>query len=375
MKKTFLPLAIIVIVVGGIVGSFYWSTYHAVAALDAVALSPANYQPAALDLIKLCQSDPSFYTPNSAAYTDSNDAIWVPPSVARLHGGVSVNADRATVAWGINIYYCGWNLTRGAPTAGGRSYSWTLSFYSEDARKNRPLQTIIVAKDQRFTKTQYIGYVLAEFDRRLASQSDNRGDLATQRCLFLKDQNRLELLPAQVRKAAANYPHDWHDVLLGYLLDHAAGDKAAAGRLNRWAATATGPAAWLYAAYGFYQSGEMASGDAAVKQAIADKSSDPEWIGRDTAPIEMGMALKLYKSGNFKGCASLCDGILSSRHPNFTIRSSVQRLRGYANAVSPTHPAGTPIFGREEAVDPFRGFDLNLLYAAATPSPLPTTRP
>jgi hypothetical protein len=354
---------------------------RSIAQLDAVPLSPANYKPAAVELVKLCQSDPSLFSEQAVEYLTPFAPIWAPPSVAKLKPEtIDIHPDHARVTWGGGFYHCGWTLVRGQAAADGSSYAWTLSFYSEDQQNNRVLQTLEVPKDQRFTKDEFIHYVLAAFDDRLTTPPDagpftdfNDRELATARCLFLQHHHRLDLLPAQVRKTAAGNPHDWCDALLAYMLNHAAGDRSAAARLRRWADQATGPGAWLYAAYAFYRTRDTTAGDDAVKRAIANKSPDPEWMDYEIPEIELGMAARLYRSGDFKSCVNVCDGILSSRHRLFTNKASVQRLRDAAAAPSPA--AKPPAFERFASVDPFDGFDLDLLHTAATTSAAPGTQP
>jgi hypothetical protein len=386
MNKVFLcifyTVLVVVLLFAGAVAYFFFQIHRSMSNLNAIPLSPANYQPAALELVKLCQCDPTLFSEQSVSYLDPFDPVWAPPSVAKLHPEmIDVSADHANVTWGGGFYHCGWELLRGSATADGSGYSWTLSFYSE-GNPNKVLETINVGADHRLTEDDFVRQVLAEFDRRLASQADDgmytfesEWYLAAARCLFLAKHHRTDLLPAQVRKAATNYPHDWRDVLLGYLPDQVAGDPSAAEKLRRWADRTTGPAAWMYAAYAFYQAGEITAGDAAIKKAVAATSPDPDWIDKDAPLYELGMAARLYDSGNFSACVSLCDGILSSRHRYFTTNSSVQRLRDWAAATAASRPVQLPTFDKYTSLDPFGGFDLNLMNAAATSSRPSTTQP
>jgi hypothetical protein len=373
---------IVVLAVGavGAVGLFLYSIHRSVARLDAVPLAPANYQPATLELIKLCQSDPGLYSEPSLSMFGSFNPVWAPPSVSKLHPEfLQVTPDNVTVTWGGGFYHCGWQLQRSAGAADNSSYAWTLSFFSENRAAPQVLLTIAVPADQRLTKDEFFNQVLAEIDQRLASQvedgefTDAAYYLVPSRCFFLQHHQRLDLLPSQVRKGA-NYPHDWRDILLAYLLNHAAGDRAAGDRLRQWASQTPGPAAWLYAAYAFYESGDAAAGDAAIAKALASKTDDPEWIDKNIPEFELGMAVRLYDAGRFSECVRFCDGILSSRHRDFTTQPSVQSLRDAAAAPATSRPTASPAFDKYTCEDPFGGFDLKLLYAAATPTTAPSTR-
>jgi hypothetical protein len=345
-------------------------------------LLPANYEPAAQELVKLCQSDPSFFSKEDVSYLDPFDPVWAPPSVAKLHPEViDVAADHATVNWGGGFYHCGWDLFRGPPSADGRGYYWILSF-TTDGHQKKELKGLTVGTDVRLTEDEFIRQVLQEFDRRLASQADdgistNESSwyLAAGRCVFLAKHHRVDLLPAQVRKAAANYPHDWRDVLLGYLLDHAAGDAAAGDRLQQWADRTSGPAAWMYAAYAFYQAGDIDAGNASVKNALTATAQDPEWIDNDAPSYELAMAVRLYNSGNFPACVIFSDGILASLHRYFTTRSSVQNVRDAAASTAASRPAKLPEFDKFTLVDPFGGFDLTLLNSGRSSSHFSATQP
>ena len=386
MNKVFVCILsvvlIVVLVLAGAVAHIFFGIHRSIANLDAIPLSPANYEPAALELVKLCQSDPTFFNEQSVSYLDPFDPVWAPPSVAKLHPeGIDVSADHATVTWGGGFYHCGWDLVRGPATADGSGYSWTLSFSSE-GNPNKALETIKVGGDDRFTEDEFVSLVLAEFDRRLASQADDGmftsesgWYLAAARCLFLTKHHRADLLPAQVRKAATNYPHDWRDMLLGYLLDHAAGDPSAGEKLRQWADRTSGPAAWMYVAYAFHQAGDITAGDTAIKKAVAATSPDPDWIDKDVPLYELGMAARLYDSGDFSACVSLCDGILSSHHRYFTTMASVQSVRNWAATTAASRPVQLPAFDKYTSLDPFAGFDLNLMHAAATSSRVSTTQP
>jgi hypothetical protein len=371
---------LLILGVAGVIGyTIFFGIPAAYARLDAVPLAPANYQPAALELVKLCQSDPSFFSKEAIAAM--GDPVWAPPSVAKLNPeDLDIDADHATVIWGGGFYHCGWKLARGPAGTDDSSHSWTLTFFSE-SKPSKVLETITVASDQRFTKDEFVNYVLAEIDRRLAPQGDPQGSteaewyLPAARCLFLARYRRLDLLPAQVRKSAANYPHDWRDALLCYLLDHASGNHPPRVKLNRWAAQSTGPAAWIFAAYAFYQAGETTDAEDAINKALASTSPDPDWIDDDIDRYELGMAARLYRSGRFDRCAHFCDGVLQSRHQIFQNRSSVLRIRDWAAATAASRPAKLPAFDKYTSLDPFGGFDLGLLKSAASSSAHATSRP
>jgi hypothetical protein len=377
--RYFLLLVLIVVLgIAGFIGYFVWEVHHGISQLNAVPLSPANYQPAAIALIQLCQTDPGIYEEAVADMGDFNP-VWAPSSVTKLDPeGVDIAADHATVTWGGGFYHCGWELVRGARTAEGSGFSWTLSFFSEDS-PNQVLQTITVSSNQRLTEDQFVNQVLSELDRRLVAQADDglftseaTWYPAAARCIFLMKKNRVDMLPAPVRKAAATYPHDWRDVLLCYLLDRAANDPSADQKLRQWADQTNCPAAWMYASYAFYQGGNFKAGDEAIKNAVASKSPDPAWLDKDVPLYELGMTVRLYQSGNFTGCVSLCDGILTSHHSYFSTASSVHNVRDWAAATAASRPLKLPDFDEFTSLDPFGGFDLNLLMAVAK-LPHPTT--
>src|SRR5208337_249615 len=136
MNKVFLcifyAVLIVVLLFAGVVAYFFFQIHRSTSNLNAIPLSPANYQPAALELVKLCQSDPTFFSEQAVSYLDPFDPVWAPPSVAKLHPEmIDVSADHANVTWGGGFYHCGWELVRGPATADGSGYSWTLSFFSE----------------------------------------------------------------------------------------------------------------------------------------------------------------------------------------------------------------------------------------------------
>ncbi len=372
--KSRLPLVFLIplLIIAAPVLLYYFWIYLPTAWLNAVPLSPENYKPATVELVTLCQSDPTLYNRLATDFLCPFDPLWLPPSVTRLNPeGVDINPDRAAVTWGGGFYHCGWKLVRGAATANG--YTWTLWFYGEGS-PDRVLENIQVPASLRLTKEQFVAGVLAEINRRLAVGYDDhkyqpaKWYLPIQRCHFLEYHHRLLLLPAEIRASAAKYPHDWQDVLMAYLLDHS--NPSAGQKLRQWANQTGGPGAWVYAAYAFYQAGDDQSGDAAVKKAIADQSPDPEWLDKEIPLVELGMAVRLYKSHQLAACAKLCDAILSTRHRYFKTRSSVQRMRDLAASPAASRPPNAPQFGENAAIDPFGGFDLNLLYVAATTSPV-----
>ncbi len=121
-------LRTLVFLVGGIgllvvgAGAFlFYGIYRSTSKLDDVALSPANYEPAAMELARLCQSDPKLFNTDSIGFLDQFDPVWAPPAIAKLHPeDIDVTPDRATVTWGGGFYHCGWQLTR------DKTSNWTL---------------------------------------------------------------------------------------------------------------------------------------------------------------------------------------------------------------------------------------------------------
>ncbi|HEY1686719.1 MAG TPA: hypothetical protein VGG19_18305 [Tepidisphaeraceae bacterium] len=370
----------IILAIAGIVAYFFFGFQYAIHKLNAVPLSSDNYRPSAVELIKICQSDPRLFSDEATKYLDPFDPVWAPPSVAKLHPEViEIAPDQASVTWGGGFYHCGWKLVRGSSTANGLSHTWTLWFYSED-HSDEFLEKIDVANDQRFSEDQFIHYVLAEVDRRLASHLDDglstsEADwyLAAGRCTFLEQHHRLDLLPQQVRVAATSYPHDWRDILLCYLLDHEVHNAAASDKLRQWADQTGGQAAWMYAAYAFYQSGDSVAGDNAIKKALATTSADPDWIDNDIPIYELGMAVRLYQTGYLSECGRFCDGILTSAHRYFTTKSAVQSMRNIATSSAASRPANLPTFDKYTSLDAFGDMNLQDFYAAAIPPT--TTRP
>jgi hypothetical protein len=163
LRYFFLVVVIVAVGIAGIVGYFLWGIHRSISQLDAVPSSPTNYQPAAMELVKLCQSDPSLFSEDAVSYLGSFDPAWAPPSVAKLHPEmIDISADHATVTWGGGFYHCGWQLVRGSATADGSGFFWTLSFFSENRPNNQVLQTITVATNQRLTKDQFVDQVLSE---------------------------------------------------------------------------------------------------------------------------------------------------------------------------------------------------------------------
>ena len=386
MKKVlfillFIVLGGVVLAVGG-VGYFVYNIRQSTSQLDAIPLAPANYQPAALELVKLCQSDPTFFDRKSVEYLDPFDPVWAPPMIEKLHPEVlDVSAGLASVTWGGGFYHCGWELTKGPATANNDGHSWTLSFTTEDG-PDKFLETIDVRSDLRFTEDEYIDYILAELDRRLAARWDHHvyGNAdsysAVARCLLLQKRNRFDLLPAAIHKSAANYSHDWRDVLLVYLIDHQAGEATAGDRLRSCADRTTGPCAWMFAAYAFFQGGDDAAAGDAIQKAIATKTVDPEWIDKETSAYQLGMAMRLYTSGRTAECIRMCDGINDSPHRLFDIkdRIAVGRVRDCATSYATTQPMALPEFDEFTATDPFGGFDLIKFLAFARQTSASTTQ-
>jgi hypothetical protein len=369
-----LVLALILAVFAGhlIVNPFQ----RAIAQLDAVVLSPANYQPVEMDLVRLCQSDPSLVQNESQA--DPFDPAWAPPSLSKLHPeDIQIDSGHATVTFGGGFYHDGWDLVRQSGDDNATTRTWTLSFYSED-NPSKVLATFTAPTNLRYSEAQFAIQTNNEYDRRLATRwddgisTDAAWYTATARCIFLAKHHQIDLLRKSILKAGANYPHDWRDVLLAYLINQHAADPNAASQLRSWARQTRGQTAGVYAAYAFYQSGDASAGDDALNKASAMTTSDPDWIDKDVPECEMGMAVRLYSTGEFASCGKLCNAILTLPHRYFQTRPAVTRLRGWASSTATSRPAELPQYDKYTVMDPFGGFDLSsLLQSAAATSSAP----
>lgn len=378
--RGYIPL-IVLIIVGGFAAAifayFSLSFWYAKHGLDAVPLAPTNYQPAALELVQVCQSNPEFFSREATRPNSPFDPAYAPPSVAKLHPEtVDFDPDGARVIWGGGFYHCEWRLKKTSPTADGRGNTWTLSFHNEDG-VDKVLETIDVPSDFKLTDEQCIGQFLAEIDRRLAAHVDDGSYSepewcpASERYLFLQTHHRVDLLPAEVSKAAS-YPHDWRDVLMKYLMEARRGHSNATTSLQKWADATTGPAAWMYAAYAFYEAGDATAGDDALKRAAAKPLPDPEWMDKNIPQYELAMAVRLYRSKRFAESAKLCDAMLAVPTRYFITQSAVQRFRDQAKAAVNAPPAEVPEFDKFTVSDPFGGLDLQAALAEvkpATPQP------
>ena len=355
------PVVLIVGFVGLMLGGILWSQHQ----LDSVPRSPANYQPAAQDMIKMCQSDPAFFGEDATRDQDSFNPAWAPPSILKLHiEDMQVSPDCCKLWWGGGFYHCGLQLDLVPGSQVGQNQTWTLTF-TREGKPVQVLQTITAPTSQKYTETEFVKQVTAELDRRLAAHEDDGSTMeatwypAAARCLFLQKFHRIDLLQQSIRTAAANDPHDWRDVLLAYLVgDHTNGMTPSA-HLTTWANQTGGQTAWMYAAYAFYQGSDTTAGDAAVKHAMLIPSSDPDWMDKEQPEYELGMAVRLYNAGAYQQSANFCKAILALPHRYFVTRNAVTQLMNWAAGIG--RPTSLPDYDKFTSLDPFGGFDLNLL--------------
>jgi hypothetical protein len=143
--------AFVVLVPIGLLVFFALSIWSADRRTAAVPLDPANYQAAAPDLVRLCQTDPQLLKQKYGEV----DASQV-PSIGRLNpevGVLSVRPDEADVTWGGGFCHAGWRLVRSPDEdEHAPSHTWTLYFWDEGDRRGRVLQTFDMPSDARFTE-------------------------------------------------------------------------------------------------------------------------------------------------------------------------------------------------------------------------------
>lgn len=132
----------------GVIGGWMYSIWRAQRQLDAVPLNPANFRPAAIDLVKLVQSDPSI---SQAINLQSSVAPPVPVSISRLNPEtLTFEPQETQVIWGGGFYHCGWKLK---PLRHAIGDEWELWFWNENGTE-KLLQTFSVPRDAHFTPSE-----------------------------------------------------------------------------------------------------------------------------------------------------------------------------------------------------------------------------
>jgi hypothetical protein len=156
---------------------------------------------------------------------------------------------------------------------------------------------------------------------------------------------------------------------MAYLLDRPANAATATQQLRAWASQTGGSIAWMYAAYAFYTGGDSVAGDDALHRAQTAKGPNPDWLDKDENEFELGMGVRLYGDGRFRDCATFCNAVLAAPHRIFTNRNAVAAVAAMAGSPAASRPAAPPPYDKYTAMDPFGGFDLNLLFRAAATMP------
>jgi hypothetical protein len=338
----------------------------------AVVTAPANAEPAGRALALLCQTcrtHPDWFDQGPTA-----NPVWTPAEVSKLEPiEIEIKPDLAIVGFGGGFQPFGYTLDPDPQaTSPANQTAWVLTFFNEGS-KELVLSRFTLGNDESLNEQQFVSQVMAEFDRRIATNFDAKygsldSDASTvaQRCEFAIKHHQIEWLKKAIHESVRQNPRDWRDALLAYLVDHAVDPTGAAEQLRQWASSVGDFSAWLMAAYALERAGDGDSAAEAVMKACRFSADDPEW-GFNTLDARyrgFAMCRRLYADRQFQACAALCDALLAYKSDLFTAEISSMRDSCLKSDKISSTTLPDAIDGN--LFDPFAGIDIKSLM---TPSP------
>jgi hypothetical protein len=335
-----------------------------IAAAEAKVTAPAAYQPAAVALARLCQSDPTFY---------SDDEPWpqacTPVEVLKLRPlHMRINPEFALVEFGGGLGHFGYKLELDDGPADEATNHWTLNFYTESRAK--PIYRFTLPKSEHIELSAFIDGAMAEYHRRAAEGPLD--DDVRARLKFLLKHHQSELAIQSIDDFAARYPHDWLDQLLRFVTA-APGDKTASDRLEQWASAQNDYTNWLFAAFAYAAVGDADAADRCSAKAVRAKPDDAGWASTNARCRGAPMCLFLYQSGRYATCLSLCNALLEYQADGAYLAPELTAIRDAAQQAS-QHPDQRPVPVLKVTFDPFDKVDVQLLKKLRAASARPTSR-
>lgn len=346
---------------------FRWQVQN----LEAAVTAPGGYEPAAVALAKLCQSDPSLFSDH-----DVFRPAWSPPELTALKpSSVDVDPDGARVEFGGGFHHFGYILSLDKESSTDAANMWVLSFYSEGA-KGRMLQRFSLDKSERLSPTEFVDRCMAEYHRRASDRGkfDDRDVRARLKLLLKHEQDQLAV--DSVRDFAARYDHDWPDQLLVFLIDVRREGVAARQRLEAWAEKEQNFSRWLLAAYAYDHVGDMPAAERCVRRAVAFPPDDPSWLRTHARHRGAPMCIRLYEAGRYEACVMLCDSLLGYAGARKHLEPELKTIRDRARHAAQSSEA-PPVRLLQDPFDPFETVDVAVLCDVARHfvSGVPATQP
>lgn len=161
-------LAIVVCGAGVLLFPF-WRAAHNIKKLNAVLASPANYQPAAIALARLCETDPRLL----AADMGQTPPDWTPLELGRLGPlDIDVQKDAAFLSTTSGLAeFNGYRVDFDAQASDAVNDAWTLTFDGMPPMGQVPAYRFTIPKGDGFTEEELVSNAWKELNRRKAAQA------------------------------------------------------------------------------------------------------------------------------------------------------------------------------------------------------------
>jgi tetratricopeptide (TPR) repeat protein len=219
-------------------------------------------------------------------------------------------------------------------------------------------------KTEHVELAQFVDQAMAEYRRRAADDPDDAETRSRINFLLKHGQDRRAI--ESIHEFAAQYPHDWLDDVLAFVVD-APADPAASQRLDAWAGLENDFTSWLYAAYAHAEIGDWDGAERCVSKALESNVEDPRWGRYNARAKGLPLCLRLCRAGRFSACEKLCKALLKYSGTGSTFGPELKYIQDLAQRrVKPsTRPSEEPP-GLLKGCDPFENLDLARLKAASS---------